>query len=214
MVTEAGRVRSRCSRRREVLDLALAAGGHAVDLPRARVEGGEQVGGAGARVLVLDLDRATRLGRTGRHPAWSRLEGGHLIQAEDDLVEAQGAGQQIGDGPHLRGERRIAGRARVEPDVRSPRLQTIGQQHPLDRLGRDRRHDLVADELPCQFCAVPLAEGPPGLLGQLARPPDQVQGHLRGKRSAADPTADDPPGRRGRRDNTDPPTSAHRSDRP
>src|SRR4029079_4372642 len=65
----------------EVLDLALASGGHAVDLPRAGVEGGEQVGGTSAHVLVLDLQRTTRLRRAGRHPAWSRLERGHLIQA-------------------------------------------------------------------------------------------------------------------------------------
>ena len=63
---------------------------------------------------------------------------------------------------------------------------------PLHRLGRDRRHDLVAHELPCQLGAVPLAQGSTGLLGQLTRPPHQVQRHLRGKRSVADPAADDP----------------------
>src|SRR6266545_5991659 len=36
-----------------------------------------------------------------------------------------------------------------KPDVRSPGLQPIRQQHPLDRLGRDRCDDLIADELPC-----------------------------------------------------------------
>ena len=105
---------------------------------------------------------------------------------------AQGAGQQVGDGPHLRGERRVTGPAWVEPDVRSPGLQAIGGQQPLHRLGRDRRHDLIAHELPRQFGTVPLAQGSPGLLGQLTRPPHQVQRHLRGKRSVADPTADDP----------------------
>ena len=195
---------------REVLDLALASGGHAVDLPGAGVEGGEQVGGAGAPVLVLDLHRSVGLGRSGRHTAWSRLERGHLIQAEDDLVRAQEAGQQVGDGPDLRGERRVTGLARVEPDVRPPGLQAIGQQHPLDRLGRDRRHDLIADELPRQLRAVPLAERPPGLLGQLAGPPHQVQGDLRGKRSAADPAADDPARRRGHPLDTDPPRSGPR----
>ena len=92
----------------EVLDLALATGGHAVDLPGAGVEGGEQVGGAGPPVLVLDLDRATGLGRAGGDAARSRLERGHLVEAEHDLVRGQGAGQQIGDRPDVRGERRVA----------------------------------------------------------------------------------------------------------
>ena len=52
----------------EVLDLALAAGGDPVDLAGAGVEGGEQVGRASARVLVLDLDRSTSAGLV----AWRR----------------------------------------------------------------------------------------------------------------------------------------------
>src|SRR4051794_29430192 len=62
----------------EVLDLALAPGGHPVDAAGAGVEGGEQVGRPRATVLVLDLDRSPRLGRAGGDSAWSRLERGHL----------------------------------------------------------------------------------------------------------------------------------------
>src|SRR4051794_1915906 len=58
----------------EGLDLALAASGHPVDLPGAGVEGGEQVGGTGPTVLMLDLDRSSRLGGPGQHAAWSWLE--------------------------------------------------------------------------------------------------------------------------------------------
>ena len=143
---------------REVLDLALAAGGHAVDLAGAGVEGREEVRGAGSLVLVFDLDRSPRLRRSGRHAAWSGLEGGHLVEAEHHLVIGQQAGQQLSDHPHLRGKRRVPGRAWMEPDMRSPGLQAIGCQDALDRLGRDRRHDLVADELPRQLGTVPLAE--------------------------------------------------------
>ena len=92
------------------------------------------------------------------HAAWSGLERGHLVEAEHHLVIGQEAGQQVSDGPHLRGERGVTGPAWVEPDVRSPGLQAIGGQQPLHRLGRDRRHDLVAHELPCQLGTVPLAE--------------------------------------------------------
>ena len=108
----------------EVLDLALAPGGHAVDLAGAGVEGGEQVGGAGPAVLVLDLDRSPRLGGPGRHAAWAGLERGHLVEAEHHLVLGQEAGQQVGDGPDLRGERRVTGGAGVQPDVRIARASS------------------------------------------------------------------------------------------
>jgi hypothetical protein len=42
----------------EVLDLALSPRRDAVDLSGAGVEGGDQMGGAGPLVLVLDLDRS------------------------------------------------------------------------------------------------------------------------------------------------------------
>ena len=74
----------------EVLDLALATGGHAVDLPGAGVEGGEEVGRAGPPVLVLDLDGAAGLGRAGGDAAGSRLERGHLVEAEHHFVAARG----------------------------------------------------------------------------------------------------------------------------
>ena len=98
----------------------------------------------------------------------------------------------------------------MEPDMRSPGLQAIGCQDALDRLGRDRRHDLIANHLPRQFGAVPLAQGSTGLLGQLTRPPHQVQRHRRGKRSVADQAADDPANPRGRPRDTDPPRSGRR----
>ena len=60
----------------EILDLAFAAGGDAVDLAGAGVEGREQVGGASALVLVLDLQGTTgRAGRvaTRRGRGWSEV---------------------------------------------------------------------------------------------------------------------------------------------
>ena len=60
----------------EVLDLAFAAGGDAVDVAGAGVEGGEQVGGASALVLVLDLQGTTGLRRrvaTRRGRGWSEV---------------------------------------------------------------------------------------------------------------------------------------------
>ena len=49
----------------EIFDLAFAPGGDAVDVAGAGVEGGEQVGGASALVLVLDLQGTTGLSRAG-----------------------------------------------------------------------------------------------------------------------------------------------------
>jgi hypothetical protein len=102
----------------------------------------------------------------------------------------------------------------MEPDMLPPGLQPISRQHPLDRLGRDRSHHLIAHELSGEFGAVPLAERATGVLRQLAGPPHQVQRHLRGKTSAADPVADDRPRQQGRRHGSDQPRSARRSDRP
>jgi len=121
----------------EVLDLAFAAGGHAVDLAGPGVEGGEQVGGTGPPVLVLDLDRSAGPSRTSRHPARSWLQGGHLVEAEHHLIVTQEAGQQVGNRPDLGGERRVTRLAWVEPDVGPPGLQAVGCQQPLHRLRRD-----------------------------------------------------------------------------
>src|SRR6188474_236091 len=189
----------------EVLDLALAPGGDSVGPSGAGVEGGEQMSGPGPTILVLDLEWSPRLGRTGGDAAWSWLERGHLIKAEHHLVLGQEAGQQVGDGPDLRRERRVARAARVQPDLGAPGLQAVRCQQTLHRLGRDRRHDLVADELPRELGAVPLAERAAGLLGQFAGAPHQVQAHLRGKTSGAARSVDGPPTRRGRPYDTDPP---------
>jgi hypothetical protein len=45
-------------------------------------------------------------------------------------------GQQIGDGPVLRGERPVTRCAGMQPDMVPPRLQAIDRRHPLHGLGR------------------------------------------------------------------------------
>ena len=87
----------------EVLHLSLAAGGHPVDAPRAGVEGGEQLGGTGPAILVLDLERSPRPRRTGRYAAESWLERDHLVEAEHHLVLVQEARQQVSHHADLRG---------------------------------------------------------------------------------------------------------------
>ena len=156
----------------EILQLALAADGQTVDAPGTGVEGGEQMGGTSPLVLMLDLDRSARLSRAGGDATGTWLERGHLVEAQDHFVPGEGAREQVGDGANPLGEGRVARGAWMEPDVLPPGLQPVSGQDPLHRLGRDRRHHGIFDQLPHQFGTVPLAQRAAGFLGQLTSESD------------------------------------------
>src|SRR5439155_8470415 len=79
----------------QILRLALAEEALAVDLARAGIEGCEELQRPLPPILVLDLEWLAGACWPCGHQAWPRLERGHLVQAQDDLVRRQGAGEQV-----------------------------------------------------------------------------------------------------------------------
>ena len=83
-------------------------------MPGAGVEGGEEVGRTGPLILVFNLDGAAWLSRSGGNAAGTRLERGHLVEAEDHLVIGQEAGEQLADRSDVCGERGVARTLMIE----------------------------------------------------------------------------------------------------
>src|SRR5215212_3683808 len=183
----------------EAFHLALAAELAGGDCPAACIEGGEELEGAVARVFMFELDRVAGAGGSGGRATVARLQGGHLIQAEHGLPRRQGTSVEVGNLADRLLEGGIPRRAGMEPEMAAPGFEPAGSEDALHRLGRDRGHDPLRDELPRQLCAVPLTQRAAGLVGQLTGAMDDVESHLRGKRSAVSPTAADPGGPPGRR---------------
>src|SRR5262249_51370433 len=103
----------------------------------SRVEGGEQVQCTATAVFVLDQGRSILLRGTSRRPPWARLQTGHLVGAQDDLIGPQRLSVQVADLLDLCGERRVAWHLGRKPHLLPPWLETMVQQDLTNRLCRD-----------------------------------------------------------------------------
>jgi hypothetical protein len=142
--------------------LALPRSADSDDVPASNVEGSEQLQSTAPSVLVFHSDGRVRTrGPSGeRSSTW--LQGGFLVHAQDTLVGLQLTRVEVADlfGPSAK--LFISRPFRTQPVVTSPWLEAIGRQYPLDRLSRDRLHDLVTFNTSERFdgLAEPLAPLP------------------------------------------------------
>jgi hypothetical protein len=182
-----------------------------VDLPGPRVEGREQVQRPTTAVLVLDTSRPVHLRRQRLGLPRPRLQAGHLVDAEDQLVGPQRPGVQVADRLDLGGERRVARHLGRQPRLLPPRLEAVVQQDLTHRRRRDRLHHTAADQLAGDLGAVPLRQRPPGVIRPLTSDLHHVHRDLGGKRPACGRDRDDPAIRRDDPSGTAGPTCAHAS---
>src|SRR5512143_2950761 len=176
---------------REELRLPLPRGRLPVDLPRPRVEGGEQIQRPTATVLVFDSGRLVFLRGPGRCLARARLQTGHLIDTQDYLIGPQRPRVQVADLLNLLGEGRVARHLGRQPHLLPPRLETMVEQDLTSRLRRDRRHYAVALQLARDLGAIPLAQRASDIIRPFAGDLHHVQRDRGGKRPACGRVRDD-----------------------
>jgi hypothetical protein len=158
----------------------------------AGVEGGKEVERPVAPMLVVDLDRAPRLGRTGRGRADAGLERGLLVRREHHLVRGERAGQEQTERGDAGEEGGVARHRGVPPEVMPPGFEVVAAPDAAHRLARDAGHHPVRDQLAGQLDAVPLRQRAPLLIRQGAGERDGVDRHQRGGKPAAGRRGADP----------------------
>ena len=127
----------------------------------------------------------------GRRLSGPRLQAGHLIDAQDNLVVRQLPGIQVADPLDLLGEGRVAGYLGRQPHLLPPRLESVVQQDLADRLGRDRFHDAIAHQLLGNLAAIPLRQRSTDVIRSFTGDLHHVHRHFGGKKPACGRVRDD-----------------------
>src|SRR5690606_8018838 len=106
--------------------LALASSQKGCDLAGTSVKGGEQLQGALALVLVLQLHgNESRLGGSCRRRTRTWLQGRLLVQRENPFVGLERTGVKIEDFQRGASECLVAWLLRAQPEVHTPRFELV-----------------------------------------------------------------------------------------
>ena len=142
--------------KRDKFHLPFPLGRRGVDLPCPRIKSGKEVQSPLAGILVFNPDGLARLGGQGWRFACPGLQTGFLVDAQHHFPHPQGARIEGDNFVHLGRKGRIPWDVGRQPQMMAPGFQLVVRQNPLDRLWGDGLHNAIVDQLPRQFCAIPL----------------------------------------------------------
>jgi len=175
------------------LRLTLASPADPDHLARSQVEGGDEVRGPAALVLVFDLCGTLGAWRLGWNCSGSRLHRRFLVEREHALMGKERSCVQVLDVEYGSFERRVQGRVGAEPVVDSPGFELVREQDPLDRLGRDGLDDAISHQSTRQLSAGPEGQRPVRIVRELTGQLDEVSCGFGGKSGVDAHSARHPP---------------------
>ena len=115
-----------------------------------------------------------------RRETRTRLQGGFLINGQDDLIRRQGTCVEVDEFRDRGIKGRVPWSLGIEPEMMAPRLEVMAGQNPPHGGGGDTLNDPLRDELVCQFRAIPLGQAAAQRIRALAGQPHDVDRNLRG----------------------------------
>jgi hypothetical protein len=153
-----------------------------IDLASTGVQGGKEMEGPCARILVLGPGgNLLRLGWPGRSVTRSRLQRGLLVHRQDHLIWTQRPCVEVNERGHGGREGGISRLFGIQPDMRAPGFELRCRQHPSHGGGGDVLNDPVRAQLPRQFGTIPRGQAAAQRIRALAGQAYHVDGDLGGK---------------------------------